>query len=259
MEENLNPVEQTTEAVTEVSSNEEVTEETSKEEGKDISFEEKPKTEPKEQPKEQSKDEKRANYERRIREKHQKELEEASKKSYFEGVKKSTGGVNKFTQEPIEDEEDLADYELMLEIDAKGDDPIEDFHKYSKQKRRDAKKEQERVAQLEAESQKKITDDIDSFVSKHKDIDIQNLLNADSDFTKKFGSLLGKAPLNELYDIYSSYQNDIDKKAEDLALEKDARRASSTGSLGNGVATPKEVDFNSMSSQEFKEWKEKNL
>lgn len=258
MEEQNNPVEETTEATTEVSSNEEVVE-ASKEEGTDISFEDNPETETKEEPKQQSKDEKRANYERRIREKHQKELEEAKRNSYLEGVKKSTGGVNKFTQEPIEDEEDLADYELMLEIEAKGDDPIEDFIKYSKQKRKEAKKEQERIAQEKLEADQKITADIDDFVSKHKDVDFKALLNGNSDFSMRFGSLLGRVSLNELYDIYTGYQNEIDKKAEDLALEKDARRASSTGSLGNGVATPKEIDFNSMSSQEFKEWKKNNL
>ena len=224
----------------------------SKEEGTDVEFTDDSKTEEKVEKSTQSKDEKRANYERRIKEKHQKELEEAKRASYLEGVKKSTGGVNKFTNQPIEDEEDLAEYELMLEIDSKGDDPIEDYNKYVKEKNREAKRQAEiQAAEIEI-ANKKIVDDIDNFRSTYKDVDINELLSENSDFSKKFGKLVGKAPLSELYETYQSYQSEIDAKAENLALEKDARRESSTGGIGNNSVNEK--SFQDMTPEEFHEF-----
>ena len=176
-------------------------------------------TDSNEKPK-QSKEKNKEFAEKRRAEKHRAEETELK-------VLKEYVGKNPYTGDPIETLRDVKVYKTMKQIEKNGGDPIQDYHKY-------AGLEEQQAIDSEKARAEKIAKEVDEFRSAHPDVDLNNL-NQDKDFMKFANKLIGKVPLVDVYDAYSSIKNDITANAEETAKKEIARKIAkentSTGSL----------------------------
>ena len=188
------------------------------------------------------------NAQRRIQERlekqekeNQRKLERAKRESYIDGVKKSTNGINKFTEKPIVDEDDVEEYEIMLELERKGKDPIADYYEAVKEKTRAQRQKREAEEKAKAEEEKFVNDDISNFRNKYGEETLQKL-TTDEKFSKFADLFLGKkSTLADVYEGYLQIQAEIEAKAKDKVIEKESRRASSPGAPGKANETPKSL------------------
>lgn len=216
----------------------------------EVEQEEEPvKEEPKAQPKTTRKDNFN-NAQRRINERRERELAEARKKSYLEGIKDAIGGTNPYTQEKIEDEFDVEVLKTMREMEAKGFDPIEDYAKYSVTKMREQKKiEAERLAE-ESKKNEQINKELADFDKAHGQGSAERILN-DELFSTKYAQYLGRLSLEETYQLFADQQAQIEMKAEQKAIRQQAINKSTPGAPGK--ASVKEKTYSNMSKDEFRE------
>ena len=167
----------------------------------------------------------------RIERRRQEELNKAKREAYIEGIKKSTNGVNSFTGQPLKDEVDVEIYETMCEMSEKGLDPVEDYYKYTAEKRR-TEKEQLRIQNEKKEQEnQKLNGEISDFIKSYGEETLKNVLN-DAEFEEFSKDLVGAIPLKTIYERFLKYNAKMEDKAEKLAIKKDARRKSSSGALG---------------------------
>jgi len=78
--------------------------------------------------------------------------ERLRQEAFNQGKIAGIGGINPYTKEPIEDEEDLHVYDLMKQLDSEGKDPIAEFPKALRKERMARKAE---TAAEEAETKKR--------------------------------------------------------------------------------------------------------
>lgn len=177
-------------------------------------------------------------------------LAEEKRKEFLRGVQSANEGKNRFTGKAIKDEEDLAEFEMMLEMEQKGLDPVDDFLEYSKQKRREERQAEFQKNQQDLEAESKRQEDIQAFYEKYDQETAQKLFQ-DQAFLKFSDGLLGVVPLTTIYEKYVGTQSNIEAKAEKLAMEKDARRQASSGGLTENP-NPARKSFKEMTSEEFR-------
>lgn len=238
---------------TETEENEEETEDDSDDVEFDDSEEEETKEEEvkQETKKDPVKERKTKNYnaaKERVEARKKKELEQAKRDAYIDGVKKSTGGVNRFTDEPIVDDIDVQIFETMCEMEKQGLDPIEDYHKYVAKKERERAQQEAQAKASEVAKQKRIDGELDEFVTTYGEDVLKNILN-DDNFAEFAEDLIDRVPIKTIYERYLKYEAKTQTKAEELALEKDARRKASSGALKKKES--KEKSWNDMSPEEF--------
>lgn len=209
-----------------------------------------------EEPKQTETNSNRDNARRRLLEKQKRDQELANAR--MEGFKEASGNLNKYTNEPLDSPESIEAYKMMLEIEKNGGDPIEDFPKYWIKKQQESRLEQEKENQSKAQRQEQIGNDIADFQKNHPDVDIKSLLKNGSDFLEMYGDLLGLKPLNVLYEKYMSVNTKIEKAKADGAIRQEAIKMSSSGALGR-ENPPTDKSFTSMTRDEFRAWKEKNI
>lgn len=161
------------------------------------------------------------------------EKQAAVKEARFNAFIEATGGKNPFTDEEIKDEADLDEYLLMKKIEKAGDDPIQDYHKYLKEERKNAKNQPKK---RDEDWNRK---DWQNFTTKHPDITLKQL-EGDKKFLAFAKNRIGEEPLADIYDEYAElFLGDTkDDKAKQEALKKKAReeanKKASPGSLGAG-------------------------
>lgn len=202
----------------------------------------------------QSENQKAENYKnalRRIEEKQRRELEKAKKDSYFEGIKASTGGINRFTKKAIKDDVDVEMFKTMCEMDEKGLDPIEDYPEYVAEKQRQARLEEAKANEAQNAVKQRRTTELNDFVNSYGKDTVEKMLD-DKEFYKYSKPFLDKVPLKDIYESFVEHKASIEARAEELLLEKDARRKSSSGSLGKKNKTEK--SFSEMTPEEFHEF-----
>lgn len=206
-------------------------------------------------PQDEEKERNKKNAQRRILERQkkqeevrQKQLNEEKRKSYIDGVKKSTNGVNKFTNNPIEDEDDVEEYELMLELEAKGKDPIADYYQAVKEKTRAQKQKQLQEIEAQQKQEQDLNADVDSFIQKYGE-DTAQKIGSDEAFLDFANDLFGKVPLSTIYEKYLAIQAKIETKSTEKVIEKEARRMSSPGAPGKGNETAK--SWKDLTPEEF--------
>lgn len=177
-------------------------------------------------------------------------LEEEKRKEFLRGVQKGNEGKNRFTGREIKDEEDLQEFELMLEMEEKGLDPVEDYAEYVKEKRRAERlaENQKNAEAMEAENRSR--EDVKQFCEKY-DEDTAKKIFQDKAFLKFSEGLLGLVPLTVIYEKYLDTQVNTETQAEKLAMEKDARRKASSGGLTENPA-PARKSFSEMTPEEFR-------
>jgi hypothetical protein len=188
---------------------------------------------------------------RRIEEKQRKELEKARKESYLEGVKASTGGVNRFTRKAIKDDVDVEIFKTMCEMEEKGLDPIDDYPEYVAEKQRQARMEEQKANEEQNAIQQRRTNELNDFVNSYGNETVERMLD-DQEFYNYSKPFLDRVPLKDIYESFVRQKASIEARAEELAIEKDARRKSSPGSLGKKNKADK--SFSEMTPEEFHEF-----
>ena len=203
---------------------------------------------------EKEKEAKRQAYIRRQQEREKRiALEKAEKEkreAYVDGLKKSVGNTNPFTGQPIVDEEDVKEFELMLEIKNAGKDPIEDYATYVKEKARLERKQAEAKQTEQRSFEERTEKNFNEFVDAYGLDKVKEVLN-DKKFIA-FGKEFIDAGVSPkvVYEKYLEINKNVETKAEKLALQKDARRQSSSGDVtGREGAT---FSWGSLSDEEFK-------
>lgn len=179
----------------------------------------------------------RQNYERRVQERQQKELEMAKKKAYMDGMKFAIGNVNPYTQEKIEDEFDLQTYQTMKEMEEKGLDPVDDYAKYVAQKQREERKAQQEQENEKNKAKETMMKEITDFDKKYGQGSAQKFLTDDNFRNSKLASKLGKLSLEEVYDLYTDFQANVNSEAEKKVIQKQAVSMSTPGKPGNQSKT----------------------
>lgn len=204
-----------------------------------------------EKPAKNKKMENMLNAQRRLEEKQKQREAEIARNAKVEAVKKVSGGKNKFTGETIKDEYDVAEYEIMLELEAQGKDVLEEYPKVIKEKQRQERLEAQKALEEKEANDKKIYEDINSFTEKYGEDTVKEILS-DEDFTEFADVLIGYVPLTIIYERYKRNQERIEKQVEEKLLKKEARKRSSPGVPGNSHSKPK--SFADMTDEEFREF-----
>jgi hypothetical protein len=170
---------------------------------------------------------------------------EAREEARKETILEITGGVNPYTQEKMEDSEDIQEYLTMKEIEKAGLDPLTDFAKYLKTQRKT-----EIVKASEHEKSKKfVMNDRTEFEANHPEIKLNELFT-DNAFQLFADGKLGKQPLTQIYDNFQKFVNATTKKAGVEVNNENAKRQTAVGSLST---TPKEskLNYETMDDDEF--------
>lgn len=195
----------------------------------------------------QSKEE-NSKFARQRREAEQKaKIEKAREEARIEAII-SFAKTNKYTGEKLEDAEDVALYEAMIEYEANGGDPVEDMAKIFKSMKAKSKAETETKATQEEQTKK----DIEDFKKAYPNADLNSLL-ADSRFEKFAKGKLGNMPLSE---IYADYQEFFQvSKTNDTKKETVAKP--SVGALkGQSSSKPKYLTIEQIKDMSDKEIEE---
>lgn len=188
---------------------------------------------------------------RRDAERKAKELEDIKRQAKNEGIKEMLNGKNPYTDEPIVDDVDFETYQTMREIEKNGGDPIMDYAKHI------SKKQKEKIAEEKASREKEnwYEQDRKSFREAHPEItdDLMDELIHDETFSAFAEKMVGKVPLNDIYDSYSKIVNIFDVEAKQKAERMYAKKLSTPSSLG-GVSEPSpKKDFADYTSAEMEE------
>ncbi|MGN0789589.1 MAG: hypothetical protein ACI4MY_06580, partial [Christensenellales bacterium] len=195
----------------------------------------------------QSKEE-NSKFARQRREAEQKaKIEKAREEARIEAII-NFAKTNKFTGEKLEDAEDVALYEAMIEYEANGGDPVDDMAKIFKSLKAKTKAETESKASQQEQTKK----DIEEFKKAYPNADLNSLL-ADSRFEKFAKWKLGNMPLSE---IYADYQ-ELFQVSKTNETKKETVAKPSVGALkGQSSNAPKYLtieQIKNMSDEEIEE------
>lgn len=198
---------------------------------------------------EQSKDERsrQAKARREREEKERKTREEQIRKdAYLKGKLDSTK-VNKFTNEPIEDEYDLTIYETQLQLEKEGKDPETDLPKRLAEINRQKAKEETKKASEREKLNERIDKEFSEFRDKYPSVKINELLK-DADFQDYAGDRLGRGDksLAQLYDNFQRLKEKFGEKKK-TEEEDDGKRVPPSP---NGGRKQEKTSYSSMSKEE---------
>lgn len=183
--------------------------------------------------------------------KNKKEEKNAYEEGRIKGLLEAYDNKNPFTGEEIKDKADQDEFLLMLEMKAKGLDPIQDFAKYIKEKQRNGNSQKTNSKQT-TEKKIDINNEINEFKKSNPDVDMKELTK-NTTFNSIYEDLSETVPLQKIYNIYQK----VDKIIQDKVDSAKARLDSSSGSLKDNGDSPRPTDFKNMSSKDFKEYQEK--
>lgn len=208
----------------------------------------------------QSKEEnaKYANARRKAEEEAQKKIEQARKEAYEQGLQQGKvqsyiGKVNPYTNQIINDDYDVQEYLEMYELDTSGKDPISGYRELQKDK---ARKEAEEKIKADEKAKKDLwyENDTKDFVDKYSAEKLQEL-SKDTDFNIFAEGKIGNIPLAKIYENYQKLISKYEQKSVETAKKIVANNSTTPGGVEE-VETP-ELDWNSMSSEQFEKMIEK--
>lgn len=187
-----------------------------------------------------------------------KKIEQARKEAYEQGLQQGKvqsyiGKQNPYTGETIKDEYDVQEYLDMYEIDSSGKDPISGYRELQKQKYRE--EAEKRVKLDEKEKQKKwYEDDTKDFLDKYSQEKLQEL-SKDEDFNLFASGKIGKLPLANIYEDYQKLISKYQKKSVETAKQIVANNSTTPGAIEE--TDTQEIDWNSMSKEQFEKYIQK--
>ena len=187
-----------------------------------------------------------------------KKIEQARKEAYEQGLQQGKvqsyiGKQNPYTGETIKDEYDVQEYLDMYEIDSSGKDPISGYRELQKQKYRE--EAEKRVKLDEKEKQKKwYEDDTKDFLDKYSQEKLQEI-SKDEDFNLFASGKIGKVPLANIYEDYQKLISKYQKKSVETAKQIVANNSTTPGAIEE--TDTQEIDWNSMSKEQFEKYIQK--
>lgn len=165
--------------------------------------------------------------------------------AYRKGIIEAVGGVNPYNGEQLKDKADVDEYLIMKELDKQGRDPIADYAKAVKEKKK---------AQVETErTEKNRVQELSEFSDKYPNVNVTELLK-DERFCKFAGQRVKYERLANVYGDYLTFTNEIDatvdRKAQIKAKAAVAKAKASPGSLTGSGDLPK-ISYADMSDNDF--------
>lgn len=175
--------------------------------------------------------------------------------AYLKGKLDATK-VNKFTDTPIKDEFDLQMYELQLELDEQGKDPINDLPEALASRERSKKQVEKETLEKENAQKEAIAKDINEFVKAYPKVDTKEL-GKNEEFAKFAEGKWGRWSMTEIYEAYLDKKkistNESTSKEVDANAEKLAKQYNKMPSSTNGGSS-KEKSVAEMTDEEFEEY-----
>lgn len=168
--------------------------------------------------------------------------------------------VNPYTEEPIEDEEDLKIYELQKELDDEGKDPINDLPKKIAENARKAAKEakdrQEKEARDKEAISKKVNEEVEALRKKYPKANLAELARDDL-YKECLSGRAGRWTQIEIYELYLQRKSEADKKAKEEAAEDAAEKAAKKltnppSATARGSSPQKKIE--EMTPEEYEEY-----
>lgn len=149
-------------------------------------------------------------------------IEKERNDAYLKGKLDATK-VNKFTDEPINDEYDLELYEIQLELDKQGKDPINDLaQELASRKRSQVKLEKEKISKENAQKEE-MQKDISNFVKAYPKVNTQELSNNES-FVKFAENKWGRWSMIEIYEAYLDKQSISNNESKNKSIDETAEK-----------------------------------
>ena len=197
---------------------------------------------------------------RRQREKEQREREAREAKIREEATVKAELGilkVNPYTDEKIEDNEDLKIYKIQKQLDDEGLDPVNDLPKRLAQLARKEAKEKAEKTEREEKERKEIDEKVNKEISelrqKYPKLNLAELAK-DELFKECMSGRAGRWTQVEIYELYLQKKAAMNKKVEDNKAEKIAEEGAKKlsnppSSTARGSSPQKTVE--EMSREEF--------
>lgn len=199
-----------------------------------------------------------ASIRRKAEEDAKKQIEQARKEAYEQGlnqgkVQSYIGRNNPYTGQAIKDEYDVQEYLDMYELDSKGKDPISGYREMQKEK---ARKEAEEKIKAEELNKQDFwyKNDTKDFVDKYSVEKLQELTK-DTDFNMFANGKIGNVPLAQIYEDYQKFIGKFEKKSVETAKQIVANNSTTPGAIEDTEV--QELDWNSMSSEQFEKYIQK--
>ena len=168
-------------------------------------------------------------------------LKEREDQAYRKGLIDAVGGVNPYTDEPIETQADIDEYLLMKKIDKDGGDPITDYHRYLKKEKNQRETKSESTFDYKADKK--------SFEEQYPDTDLNLLIN-DEEFKSFADGLVGKIPLATIFKKFLGVKSNISSRVKEKVQTEMAKKVSSPGSLRK-TSEKKVLSYSEMSDDDF--------
>lgn len=167
----------------------------------------------------------------------------------IKGILEAVNNTNPYTNEKIEDNEDIQEFLIMKQMKEKGLDPVEDYSKYLKKLAREDRASKGK----KADEAVFIQNDLKTFTERYPNKKLDEVMQ-DENFIAFASVSLGKVPIADLYDNYEKFMSNAKtqnaKEIETQINKSKARKKSSSGALGTSNGQ-KPIDYANLSDTEL--------
>lgn len=190
------------------------------------------------------------------RRRREEEREKALEKRELDTAIRITGGINPYTNEEIEDKEDLEEFYLMKKIEKDGGDPVADYAKALKAQRKAEKETKEKLSK-DVMTKEQAAEDMAKLRAAHPEVTLE-LLMADQDFLDYAEGKVGIKPLTTIYEGYLKLTGKVKKVETEEKIIKP-----SVGSLSNPAKEEPEfytkTQLDKFTSEELRQMSDKEF
>ena len=156
------------------------------------------------------------------------ERQKAIKDAEVKATIRALGGVNPFTEEEMKDADDVEEFLAMQEIKQSGGDPVADYMKHMKNRKKEQAAEAARAEQVTA----RMNTELEDMRTSYPDVNIDDLIK-DEAFNSYADGKVGRVPLKQIYEGFIRFSSDLEKKANDRAAQMVANAKASPGALAS--------------------------
>lgn len=156
------------------------------------------------------------------------ERQKAIKDAEVKATIRALGGVNPFTEEEMKDADDVEEFLAMQEIKQSGGDPVADYMKHMKDRKKAQAAEAARAEQVTA----RMNTELEDMRASYPDVNIDDLIK-DEMFNSYADGKVGRIPLKQIYEGFIRFGADFEKKANDRAAQMVANAKASPGALAS--------------------------
>ena len=156
------------------------------------------------------------------------ERQKAIKDAEVKATIRALGGVNPFTEEEMKDADDVEEFLAMQEIKQSGGDPVADYMKHIKNR----KKEQAAEAAKAEEVKVRMNTELEDMRVSYPDVNIDELIKSEA-FNGYADGKVGRIPFKQIYEGFISMRSDFERQANERAAQMVANAKASPGALAS--------------------------